>query len=85
MISLRALRTVRCGRFAAVAMDDDVLDDDDGVVDDETDGRGEAAEGHQVEALADSPEKEDGDGDGDGDNEAGDERGASSRAGRERG
>ena len=57
-------------------MQDDVFDDDDGVVDDEADGGGEAAEGHQVEALADDPEEEDGDGDGDRDDETGDERGA---------
>ena len=36
-------------------MDDDVFDDDDGVVDDEADGGGEATEGHEVEGLADEP------------------------------
>ncbi len=62
--------------LAGVEMEDDVFDDNDGVVDDETNGRGEAAEGHEVEALADGPERKDGDGDGDGDDETRDEGGA---------
>ncbi len=37
--------------FALVAMQHDVLDDDDLVVDDEADRRGESAERHEVEAL----------------------------------
>ena len=41
-------------RLAAVAMHYHVLDHHDGVVDDEADGRGQAAEGHQVEAFADA-------------------------------
>ncbi len=55
-------------------MNDDVFHDNDGVVDDQADGRGEAAKCHQVEALADDPEEEDGDRDGDRDDQAGDER-----------
>ena len=61
-------------RETLVAMDDDVLDYDDRVVDDEANGGGEATESHEVEALSDDPEEEDGDGDGDGNDEAGDER-----------
>ena len=57
-------------------MDNDVLNDDDGVIDDETDGSGEAAERHQVEALADGPKEQDGDGDRYGNDETGDQRGA---------
>ena len=38
--------------FAGVAVEDDVFDDHDGVVDDEADCGCEAAEGHEVEALA---------------------------------
>ena len=38
-------------------MDDDVFDHHDGVVDDQADGGGEAAEGHEVEALADDQRK----------------------------
>ena len=60
--------------FAVVAMEDDVFDNDNGIVDDQADGRGEAAEGHEVEAFAEQPQRQDGDGDGDGNDEAGDER-----------
>ena len=62
--------------LAAVAVKDDVFNDDDGIVDDEADGGGEAAEGHEVEAFTDEPECEDGGGDGDRNDQAGDERGA---------
>ena len=51
VISLRALRTASMRELTAVAMDDDVFDYDDGVVDDEADGGGEATEGHEVEAT----------------------------------
>ncbi len=50
-------------------MEHDVFDDDDGVVDDEADGCGEAAEGHQVEAGAEGVEEEEGDRDGDRDDQ----------------
>ncbi len=52
--------------FAGVAVEDDVFDDYDGVVDDETDGGCETAEGHQVEALAGELEEDEGDQYGDG-------------------
>ncbi len=55
-------------------MENDVFDDDDGVIDNQTDRSGESTEGHQVEAFADDPKEEDGDGDCDRDDEAGDER-----------
>ena len=50
-ISCSALRTASTLAFAGVAMKDDVFDDDDGIVDDEADGGGEAAESHEIEAL----------------------------------
>ena len=43
-------------RLAGVAVHDDVFNDDDGVVDDQANGRREAAESHQVEALAHDPQ-----------------------------
>jgi len=53
---------------------DDVLDDHDGIIDDQTDGGCETAEGHQVEALAGEFEEDEGDQYGDGNDEAGHER-----------
>ena len=58
-----AISAGQCGRrfdarLARVAMEGDVFDHHDGVIDDQADGGGESAEGHQVEALADGPEKE---------------------------
>ena len=61
--------------LAGFAMEGDVFDDDDGVVDDEADSGGESAEGHEVEALADGPQHEKCNGDGYRNDEAGDERG----------
>ena len=55
-------------------MHDDVFDYDDGVVDDQADGGSEAAEGHQVEALSDGPEKENRNRYGYRNDEAGDQR-----------
>ena len=52
VISLQGLADGLDAAFAGVAVQDDVFDDHDGVVDDETDGGCETAEGHQVEALA---------------------------------
>ena len=43
-----------------IAMEDDVFDDDDRVVDDESHGCSQAAECHQVEALADGAECDEG-------------------------
>jgi len=40
-------------------MDDNVFHHDDGVVDDQANGGSQAAKGHQIEGLADDPEKED--------------------------
>ena len=62
--------------FAGVAMQDDVFDYYDGVVDDETDGGCETAERHQVEALVGEVEEDEGDQYGDGNDEPSDERGA---------
>ena len=56
--------------LSGIAVDDDIFYDDDGVIDDETDGCGQTAERHQIEALAYDPEKEDRDRDRDGDDEA---------------
>ena len=39
-------------RLARIAMHDDVFHHHDGIVDHQPDGRGQAAQGHQVEALA---------------------------------
>ena len=65
-------------RFAAalsgIAMQHDILDDHDGVVDDETDGGGETAERHQVEAFAEEAQDDERDGDGGGDDQSGHER-----------
>jgi len=47
------------GRLPAIAVQNDVLDHDDRIVDHQADGRGQAAERHQVEALARDPERED--------------------------
>ncbi len=60
--------------FAGFTMQDDVLDDDDGVVDDEADGGGETAERHEIEALAEQPHEEHGDRDRDRNDEARDDR-----------
>ncbi len=53
-------------RLAEGEMQHDVLHDHDGVVDDHPDGRGEAAEGHQIEAHVEEAEEHDGDQDRDG-------------------
>ena len=63
-----------CARLSRVAMHDDVLHHHDGVVDDQTDGGGEAAEGHQIEGLSDGPEKENRNRYGYRNDEAGDQR-----------
>ena len=76
VISCSALRMASTAAFAGVAVKDDVFDDDDGVVDDQADGGGEAAQGHEVEAFAEDVEEDEGDGDGGGNDQAGDERGA---------
>ena len=58
VISLSALRTASPRCSPAVAMQHDVLNHHDGVVDHQADGRGQAAERHQVEALADQPQRQ---------------------------
>ena len=55
-------------------MHHNVFNHHDGVVDHQADGRGQSAQRHQVEALANDPESKNGDGDGDRDDEAGDQR-----------
>ena len=62
-------------RLAGIAMENDVFDDDDGVIDDQADGGSQSAEGHKVETFSDDPEKEHGDGDGYRNDQAGNERG----------
>ena len=57
-------------------MQHNVFDHYDGVVNHETDGRGESAQRHKVEALSDQPQRKHGDGNGDGNDHAGDQRGA---------
>ncbi len=47
-----------------VAVVRDALDDDDGVVGDQAERRGDSAEGHQVDRLAGDPEQQQHDGDG---------------------
>ena len=61
--------------FAGVAVHDNVFDHHDGVVDDEADGGGEAAQRHEVESFSDEPEGQHRDGDGDGNDEAGNQGG----------
>jgi hypothetical protein len=56
-----------------LAMDGNVLDHHDGIVDDQPDRRGQAAQGHQVEALARHAEKENGHRYGDRNDQAGDQ------------
>jgi hypothetical protein len=55
---------------------DDAFDDHDGIVDHQADGGSETAESHQVKALANDPEKQNGHGDRNRDNQACNERGA---------
>ena len=61
-------------RLAAVQMAVDVLDDDDGIVDDEADGDGEAAHRHHVDRLAEPAHDEEGRHDGERQRDGGDER-----------
>ena len=61
-------------RLSRFAMNRDVLDHHDRVVDHQPDGCSQAAQGHQVEALASDAEKENGHRDGDRNNQAGDQR-----------
>ena len=51
VISFSALWMASSRALARVAMQDDVFDDDDRIVDHQSDGRGETAERHQVEGL----------------------------------
>ena len=55
-------------------MHNDILDDNDGVVDNETDRRSEAAQRHQVETLPNDPEKENRNRDSDRYDQTGDQR-----------
>ena len=56
VISLQRLAHGFDAVLARVAMQHDVFDHHDGVVDDQADGRGQTAQRHQVEALADEPQ-----------------------------
>ena len=47
--------------LTGVAVHDDVLNNYDGIVDDQADGCGQTAQRHQVEALADRPKHQNGD------------------------
>jgi len=66
------LKTVLSG----VAMEDDVFEDDDSVVNDQADSSGEAAEGNQVETLAENSERDAGEEKSGRNDQAGDERSA---------
>ena len=63
------------GSLAAVAVEDDVLDHHNGVVDRQADSCGQAAQCHQVEALADQPQHQHCNRDGDRNDQAGNQRG----------
>ena len=73
-ISAIALRMASRAVLAGVAVHHDVLDDDDGVVDHQADGGGQAAERHQVEALAQHAQRDEGDRDRGRNHQPGDER-----------
>ena len=73
LISWIALRTDH-PRLSRFPVNRNVLDHHDGIVDNQPDGRGQTAQGHQVEALAGDAEKENGHRDGDRDDQAGDQR-----------
>ena len=75
-ISRSALRMASPRLCAGVAVQDDVLDDDDRVVDHQSDGGGQAAERHQVEALAEERMRDERDGHGGGNDQAGNQRSA---------
>ena len=74
LISWMALRTEADPRLTRFAMDRDVLDHHDRVVDHQPDSRCQSAQGHQVKALAGDAEKENGHRHGDRNDQAGDER-----------
>ena len=61
------------GSFAFLEMPVDVLDDDDGVVDEHADAQGQASERQQVEGVAGRVEGDEGGDDGQGDGQADDE------------
>jgi len=63
-------------RLALIAMHHDVLDHHDGVVDHQAHGRGQAAQGHQVETLAYGSQGDEGHGDGGGNHQTGHQRGS---------
>ncbi len=69
----RAADRIRAA-LARVAMQHDILDDDDRIVDHEAHSGSEAAERHEVEALADHPQHDEGDGQRGGDDQSRDER-----------
>ena len=73
-ISAIALRIASRAILAGVAVHHDVLDDDDRVVDDQADRGREAAERHQVEALAEQAQRDEGDRQRRGNHQAGDQR-----------
>ena len=61
-------------RLALIAMHHDVLHHHDGVVDHQSHGRGQTAQGHQVEALAHDPQGDEGHRDGGGNHQPGHQR-----------
>ena len=60
--------------LAGVAVHDDVLNHDDGIVDDQADSGRQATQGHQVETLAQQPQPDKSDRDGSGNDQPGDQR-----------
>ena len=62
--------------LTSIAMQHDIFDHYDRIIDNEADGRREATERHQVEALTDEPQRQDRHGDRHRNDQAGDERGA---------
>jgi hypothetical protein len=75
VISLQRLAHGIAAALAAIAVQHDVLHHHDGVVDHQADGGGQAAQRHQVEALADQPQHQHGDRNGDRNDQAGNQRG----------
>ena len=62
--------------LARVAMQDDILEHNDGVINDQADSGGQPAEGHEIERLAGKPEDDESDEQCRGNHQACNKRGA---------